>query len=89
MEDLRDKEMRVALFQMYIEWENKTKNFEHLENQLEKLQSEEIDLLLLPEMSFTGFSMNTDKTKEADEHTVNQMKKYAIKIYTKCRTEFI
>lgn len=79
MEALRDKEMRVALFQMYIEWENKTKNFEHLENELEKLQSEEIDLLLLPEMSFTGFSMNTDKTKEADEHTVNQMKKYAIK----------
>lgn len=79
MEALRDKEMRVALFQMYIEWENKTKNFEHLENELEKLQSEEIDLVLLPEMSFTGFSMNTDKTKEADEHTVNQMKKYAIK----------
>lgn len=69
--------MKIALFQMYIEWENKKQNYKHLESELEELQGKNLDLLLLPEMSFTGFSMDIDKTKEADNQTVNQMKEYA------------
>ncbi len=57
--------MKIALFQMYIKWEDKEENYRHLEAKLRELQEWQIDLLLLPEMSFTGFSMNTDRTKES------------------------
>ena len=64
---------------MYIEWENKEKNYIKLENKLKELQYSNIDLLLLPEMSFTGFSMNTEITKENDEETIDVVKMFAMK----------
>ena len=39
----------------------------------------QVDILLLPEMSFTGFSMNTDVTKEADEKIVERVSALAWK----------
>ena len=47
--------MKIALYQMYIEWEDKEQNYYHLESKIKELKEENIDLLLLPEMSFTGF----------------------------------
>ena len=71
--------MKIALFQMYIEWENKEENYTHLENKLKELHGENIDLVLLPEMSFTGFSMNTELTGEGGEFTINLMRHFAMK----------
>lgn len=71
--------MKIALFQMYIEWENKEKNYNHLEEKLRELQGKCVDLLLLPEMSFTGFSMDIELTREGCELTLELMKQYAIK----------
>lgn len=65
--------MKIALYQMNIIWENKVSNYIQLENNLKKIGDQGVDLLLLPEMSFTGFSMNTDVTKESDYETVKRM----------------
>lgn len=66
--------MKIALFESYIEWENKQLNFIKLESVINNILEEKVDLLLLPEMSFTGFSMNVERTKESRMETVNQVK---------------
>lgn len=72
--------MKLALYQMNIIWENKQANYLRLEEKLKSMIGRGIDLLLLPEMSFTGFSMNTDITKENDSITIKQMIRYS-KLY--------
>lgn len=73
--------MRIALYQMHILWEEKEANYIQLEKKLKDACINKIDLFLLPEMSFTGFSMNTEKTKECDFKTVNKMSDYAKKYH--------
>lgn len=67
--------MKVALYQMEIVWEDKEKNYQKLENILEKVKNEGVELLLLPEMSFTGFSMIIHHTKESGEESKIRVKK--------------
>ena len=61
------------------------------ENKLKELQTKNIDLLLLPEMSFTGFSMNTEITKENAHiiapllEEIQNLDKYSFKRYVKSR----
>ena len=74
--------MKIALYQMHIEWENKEKNYLRAEQKLKTAYDRNVDLLLLPEMSFTGFSMNTAATKERDHETINKMSDYAIQYNT-------
>ena len=69
--------MRIGLFQMHIIWENKAANFVKLEEQLQKAVAQKIELLLLPEMSFTGFSMHTELTKESNLDTVKRVQALA------------
>lgn len=71
--------MKIALYQMYIIWEDKGANYSQLESKFREMYDKKIDLFLLPEMSFTGFSMETDRTKECQLETVNKMKGYAKK----------
>lgn len=66
--------LKIALFQMNIEWENKEKNFKKLESVISSAKEEGAQVLFLPEMTFTGFSMNIDITAEADRYTVERMK---------------
>lgn len=77
---MQNKAMKIALYQSHIIWEDKEKNYIHLE---EKLQDagKRTDLFLLPEMSFTGFSMNTDITKESNLETVCRITEYARKYH--------
>lgn len=56
--------MRIALVEMNIAWEDKKRNIEKLNNILAAVKDKNIQLLLCPEMSFTGFSMNTRLTAE-------------------------
>ncbi len=65
--------MRIALYQMNIAWEDKKNNYLRAEEAISKAASKGAELFLLPEMSFTGFSMNTALTKEENAKTVNKM----------------
>ena len=71
--------MKLALYQMNIVWENKEENLSKIENALKSVSGRKIDLLLLPEMSLTGFSMNTGVTGESDYETVRKIKKFTTK----------
>jgi len=69
--------MRIGLFQMHIIWENKAANFAKLEAKLQEAAAQKVELLLLPEMSFTGFSMHTELTKESNLDTVKRVQALA------------
>ncbi len=66
--------MRIALAQTYIIWEDKERNINYAEK---IVRSSDAELVLFPEMSFTGFSMDTDVTGEADRWTVDRMSSIA------------
>ena len=69
--------MKTALVQSHIHWEDRDRNVA----EFEKIVSEnpDTDLFLLPEMSFTGFSMNTAKTGERSRETVMMIREIAIR----------
>ena len=69
--------MKIALGQFHIYWEDKTENLKKLDACLRRLDGTGTELLLLPEMSLTGFSMNTEKTKEKEKETVRKIQKLA------------
>lgn len=51
--------MKVGLTQMDIVWEDKEKNMEKAEKLMEQAVKQGVELLVFPEMTFTGFTMNT------------------------------
>jgi omega-amidase len=59
------QDLKVGVIQTNIIWENKEANFKHLEDQFfSKLKKGDCDLIVLPEMFNTGFSMNTETLAE-------------------------
>lgn len=54
-------DLKVALVQANQLWEDKVGNFKHIESLLEETHT---DLILLPEMFHTGFSMEAEKLSE-------------------------
>ena len=56
--------MRLALAQTDIYWENKEKNKEVCLSFLSNARDRKADLILFPEMSLTGFSMNVSEIGE-------------------------
>jgi len=59
------QDLKVALIQTNQFWEDKKANFRHLEEvHFSKIKSGECDLILLPEMFNTGFSMNVHALAE-------------------------
>lgn len=69
----QDNRIRIALAQTHIVWEDKEKNYEIAGKRIEEAVSRGAEIIFFPEMSFTGFSMNTDCTKEKDEKTIRRM----------------
>ncbi len=69
--------MNIGLYQYHIAWEDKSSNLETLKEILEK-NSKRIDVLFLPEMSFTGFSMNTTLVGEENNETLEVVKAIAM-----------
>lgn len=57
-----------------IAWKDKQKNFAEIEN---KLQNQEADLFLLPEMFSTGFSMDASEVSDKNEESLSFLKKMA------------
>ena len=72
--------MKIALVQSHIFWEDKERNLAALESVLETERG--ADLYLLPEMSFTGFSMHTDRTAEQNRETAERVARLAVQHQT-------
>ncbi len=58
--------MKIALIQSSLFWENPNANRNHFEEKINAI-SESIDLIILPEMFSTGFTMNPKKVAETME----------------------
>lgn len=56
--------LTVSLLQTELAWEDHTANFQYLDTMLSRLQPGQADLLILPEMFTTGFSMNAAELAE-------------------------
>jgi predicted amidohydrolase len=71
--------LKITTFQAYLFWENIDKNLQNLELRLSSIR-EKTDLIVLPEMFSTGFSMNPEAHAEAmDGKTMNWMLQQAKK----------
>ncbi len=61
--------VRVALAQMNVEWEDKTKNQTTCEELVAKAANRGVDIVIFPEMTLTGFSMNVAKVGELNNRS--------------------
>lgn len=73
------EQLKVTLFQAYLFWENIDKNLKNISLRLSSIR-EKTDLIVLPEMFNTGFTMNAEPNAEdMDGKTINWMKETAQK----------
>lgn len=70
--------VKIGICQFHIEWEDKKTNYERANEFIKEAAEEEADIILFPEMSFTGFSMNVKFTAENNQETWNRMQALAI-----------
>ena len=69
--------MKVALIQTELHWENPEANRNHFEELINAI-TEKVDLIVLPEMFSTGFTMNPTKVAESmSDKTIHWMKSIA------------
>ena len=54
--------MRIGMAQMDISWENIEDNKKKVEQFFKKAEENQVDCLVFPEMTLTGFSMNVEET---------------------------
>lgn len=59
--------MKVGLFQYDISWEDKAKNKDKIMQIIDRDVKTKLDWLIFPEMTLTGFSMDTKRTILLDE----------------------
>jgi len=71
--------MKIALAQTWILWEDKPANYHRAEGLIQEAADCGAEVIFFPEMSFTGFSMNTEVTKEQNQETITYMKQLAQK----------
>jgi len=77
---LNIKNLKITIFQAYLFWENIDKNLQNLSLRLSSGVKEKTDLIILPEMFNTGFSMNAEElAEEMDGKTMRWMKDIAEK----------
>ena len=70
-------DLKITLIQSSLFWENKVKNIEQFSRKVDSVKTP-TDLIILPEMFTTGFSMNTKNLAESiTGDTVSWMKKKA------------
>ena len=70
-----DNIMKLALAQLDIAWEDKSTNKETAILFIEQAADENVDMILFPEMTLTGFSMNTSFIGETHNETIEFFKK--------------
>jgi omega-amidase len=67
---MSDKDLRVTLVQADLAWENTERNLQQFDRHLDEVEA--TDLIVLPEMFTTGFSMNPKAVAEPmDGQAVN------------------
>lgn len=72
--------LKITIFQAYLFWENTDKNLQNLGLRLSMGIKEKTDLIVLPEMFNTGFSMNSESlAEEMDGKTMLWMTQMARK----------
>jgi predicted amidohydrolase len=71
--------MKLALAQLDVSWEDKPKNKEAALMYIEQASKLNVDMILFPEMSLTGFSMNTKAIGETNNETKEFFKKLCLK----------
>ncbi|MHA4895178.1 nitrilase family protein [Pedobacter sp. PWIIR3] len=72
--------LKITIFQAYLFWENIDKNLQNLALRLSMGIKEKTDLIILPEMFSTGFSMNAEAlAEETDGKTMKWMSEIARK----------
>jgi predicted amidohydrolase len=66
--------MKIALIQTDLLWQNASKNRENFDSKIDEIQSE-VNLIVLPEMFSTGFTMNASEVAETMQgETIEWMK---------------
>ncbi|MCR3757874.1 carbon-nitrogen family hydrolase [Clostridium felsineum] len=70
--------MRIALAQIDVFFENKEKTKNKCLKFIEEAKKNEVDLIVFPEMTLTGFSMNVVKIGEKSFDTVEWFKKMSL-----------
>lgn len=72
--------LKITIFQAYLFWENIDKNLQNLSLRLSSGVREKTDLIVLPEMFNTGFSMNAEVlAEEMNGKTMSWMAQAAVK----------
>ena len=71
------EELQIALIQSHLLWENPIANLDKFDTLLEQV-SNDVQLIVLPEMFTTGFSMNpVELAEKMDGNTINWLKKWS------------
>ncbi|MGB5419571.1 amidohydrolase [Algibacter sp.] len=72
-------ELKITLLQSDLVWENPEQNRTNFTKKIDNI-SEQVDIIVLPEMFTSGFTMNANKVAEKmDGETVSWMKQLALK----------
>lgn len=72
-----ENDLRISLLQFPVEWERKEKNLQACESRLKRSKGK-TDLVVLPEMFTTGFSMNAQAlAEEVTGETVSAVRRWA------------
>lgn len=58
------EDLSVCLIQTHLKWENKAVNLKKFDEHISRIEKGAVDLILLPEMFNTGFSINPDLAEE-------------------------
>lgn len=73
--------MRAHLLQMNIAWEDRHENFRIVRRLLESATPEPGDLIVLPELFDSGFSLNTARTHDASGETLTFLQRLAAELH--------
>ncbi|APF24054.1 carbon-nitrogen family hydrolase [Clostridium butyricum] len=71
--------MIIGIVQMDIEWEDIYRNMNKIEGFVKEACEKKIELLLFPEMSLTGFTMDIDKHTFSEKEISNWISKIAVR----------
>lgn len=76
---LNIENLKITVFQAYLFWENIDKNLQNISLKLAEGLREKTDLIVLPEMFNTGFTMNANEmAEEMEGKTMKWLQKTAI-----------
>lgn len=68
----------IGIAQIDIAWENSMENMKKIEVFIKKASQSNVELVLFPEMSLTGFTMDINKLLLSEEQIINWIKSLAI-----------